>query len=187
MSFYCRKGGTGEDFRVKSIRRMGYFFKILHTAQKILILLCASFVLGPTTNVAGDCLYECQGPICADFSNNTSMCLELRAKCQNTCSNRRSYGAIAYSAKDKGVGWLYGWDDQNKAQKVALDKCSKHGSACKLIMWYYNSCGAVAADGNIVTLGRDSTKIKAQQTTLSECTKAGGKKCAIQVSQCSLN
>jgi hypothetical protein len=68
---------------------------------------------------------------------------------------------------------------------VAVDNCSKHGSACKSIVWYYNSCAAVAADGNIVTWGRGSAKQKAEQTALAECAKADGKKCAIQVSQCS--
>lgn len=171
-----------------SARRASKFMK---QAIKLLILLCTCFALGPRSRVTsmagGDCLYECEGPICADFSNNSPMCLEIRAKCQNTCSNKRSYGAIAYSAKDKGAGWSYGWNDQSKAQKVGLDNCSAHGSACKSIVWYYNSCAAVAADGNIVTWGRDSTKRRAQQTALSECTKAGGKKCAIEVSQCSLN
>jgi len=164
---------------------------LIKQPAKPLTLLLAILALGlilsqPNSSVADNCLYECEGPLCYDFSNKTDMCMELRAKCEYTCSNKRSYGAIAYSAKDKGAGWSYGWDDQSKAQKVALDKCSEHGSACKLIMWYYNSCGAVAADGNIVTWGRDSTKLKAQQTALSECTKAGGKKCAIEVSQCSL-
>jgi len=172
----------------KSIRRASKFMK---QPIRVVILLCASFALGPMSHVpslpAGSCLYECQGPICSDFSNNTDMCLELRAKCQRICSEKRSYGAIAYSAKDKGAGWSHGWDDQSKAQRVALDKCSERGSACKVIMWYYNSCGAVAADGDIVTWGRDSTIQMAQQTALRECVKAGGKKCAIQVSQCSFN
>ena len=178
-------GGPLEVYAMtKSTVRASKFMK---QPIKLLVFLWASFALGPISSASGDCLYECEGPLCANFSNNSSMCLELRAKCQNTCSNKRSYGAIAYSAKDKGAGWSYGWDDQRKAQKVALDKCSERGSACKLIMWYYNSCGSVAADGNIVTWGRDSTKRKAQHTALAECTKAGGKKCTIQVSQCSLN
>jgi hypothetical protein len=114
------------------------------------------------------------------------MCQEIRAKCQNTCSNKRSYGAIAYSAKDKGTGWSYGWEDQSRAEKEALKNCSDRGRACESIVWYYNGCGAVAADGKIVTWGRDSNKRRAEQTAMSECTKAGGKKCAIEVSQCSL-
>jgi len=172
----------------KSTRRVSQFMK---QSIKLLILLCACFALGPKSRVtsmpAGNCLYECEGPLCYDFSNTSSMCTDIRAKCQNTCSNKRSYGAIAYSAKDKGAGWSYNWDDQSKAQKVALDNCSAHGSACKSIVWYYNSCAAVAADGNIVTWGRDSTRPRAQQTALTECTKAGGKKCVIQASLCSFN
>jgi hypothetical protein len=158
---------------------------------KLLSLLGASFALGPGSHVtslpASDCLYECEGPECYNFSNNTALCREIRAKCQTTCSNKRSYGAIAYSARDKGAGWSFGWDDQAKAEKVALDNCSGRGAACKTIVWYYNSCGAVAADGNIVTWGRDNTRRRAEQTALAECTKGRGKKCAIEASQCSLN
>jgi hypothetical protein len=145
----------------------------------VLTLLCGSLL-------SADCLYECQGPLCSDYSNHSVMCQEMRAKCQATCSSKKSYEAIAYSAKDKGSGWSYGWADQAKAEKVALKNCSDRGTACEIIVWYFNSCGAVAADGKIVTWGRDSNKSRAGQTAQSECAKAGGKKCAIEVSECSL-
>jgi hypothetical protein len=151
----------------------------------VLFLIILALGLKPTLAVGGDCLYECQGPICSDFSNRSDLCLELRAKCQVKCSDQKSWGAIAYSAKDKGAGWSYGWNDLGRAQKQALDNCSKHGRACKLRVWYSNSCGALAADGNIVTWGTASIKANADQGALLECRKAGGKKCAIEISQCS--
>jgi hypothetical protein len=155
-----------------------------------LILLVAILALGMTpsrpTSAAGDnCLYECQGPICADFGNKTDLCLELRAKCQARCSGRRWWGAIAYSAKDKGAGWSYGWNDSSGAKKQALDRCSKRGTACKLMAWFENECGAVAADGNIVTWGTASLRANAERRALLECQKAGGKKCAIEAWVCS--
>ncbi|MCX6552079.1 MAG: DUF4189 domain-containing protein [Acidobacteria bacterium] len=151
-------------------------------------VLIGSFLLGFPTRVSaqGSCLYECTGPECALFSNTTDLCMEIRAKCQARCGAKRSYGAIAYSAKDKGAGWSYGWDYQDRAEKEAIKNCSARGTACKLIMWYYNSCAAVAADGNTVAWGRDSTKMKAQANAMAECAKAGGRKCGVEVAQCSL-
>jgi hypothetical protein len=99
----------------------------------------------------------------------------------------KSWGAIAYSAKDKGAGWSFGWKDLDKAKKVALDNCSARGVACKLWVWYNNSCGALAIDGNIVTWGSAYAKSSANERALAECAKVGGKQCVIQVSQCSKN
>jgi hypothetical protein len=106
--------------------------------------------------------------------------------CQQMCNakTQRSYGAIAYSTKDKACFWANGWNSQKKAEQVALDNCSKQGPGCKSIVWYSKGGGAVAADGNIVTWGTDSTKQKAENRAMDECKKEGGKKCALQTSQC---
>jgi hypothetical protein len=154
---------------------------------KPLILLWVISALGmkPTSAVGGDCLYDCEGSTCADFSNKTDFCQELRAKCQARCSGRRWWGAIAYSARDKQSGSSYGLNDLRDAQKTALDRCSKSGSACKLWIWYENECGAIAADGNIVTWGTAYLRENAEQKAMLECKKAGGENCAIQIWACS--
>jgi len=157
---------------------------------RFLILLVAifAFALKPsrTTSAVGfDCLYECQGPICSDFGNKADFCQELRAKCQARCSGRRWWGAIAYSAPDKQYGWSYGWNTIRDAQKFAMDKCTKTGSACKLWIWYENECGAIAADGNTVTWGTAGSQESAEQRSILECRKAGGKNCEIRVWGCS--
>jgi hypothetical protein len=51
--------------------------------------------------------------------------------------------------------------------------------------WFENECGAVAADGNIVTWGTASLRANAERRALLECQKAGGKKCAIEAWVCS--
>jgi hypothetical protein len=135
---------------------------------------------------AGACLYECQGPICSDFGNHTDLCNELRAKCQARCSGRRWWGAIAYSAKDKRGGSSDGWNDVSDAKKTAMDRCLKDGgTACKLWIWYENECGAIAADGNIVTWGTAYLRERAEQTAVLECKKAGGKNCSVERWACS--
>jgi uncharacterized protein DUF4189 len=159
--------------------------------MKLLILLCASFALWPASiAVAGDCVVDCMyrsGCWSGGSVSNPAMCNDQQHRCQIQCDgqNKKSYGAIAYSKKDQGVGWSYGWNDVSKAKKVALDNCSKHGSGCEIWVWYANSCGAIAADGKIVTWGSASAKQSADQRALAECAKAGGRKCVIQASQCS--
>ena len=155
-----------------------------------LILLLAILALGmkpsrPTSAVGGDCLYDCEGPICADFGNKTDFCQELRAKCQARCSGRRWWGAIAYSAPDQQFGYSLDWNNVNAAKKQALDRCSKTGKACKVWIYYENECGAIAADGNTVTWGTAFLKENAKQRAMLECKKAGGKNCAIEVWSCS--
>ena len=114
-------------------------------------------------------------------------CNNMPELCNIQCrsQNRDSWGAIAYSVKDKGFGYSDGWPDLARAKKTALDNCSKHGTACQLWMWFNHECGALAADGNKVGWGTSSVKQTADQRALAECAESGGKKCSIQVSQCS--
>ncbi len=97
----------------------------------------------------------------------------------------RSWGAIAYSAQDKGFGYSEGWSDLENAKKTAMENCEKHSAKCKLWLWYDHECGAIAADGNTVAWGTATAKSNAERRALMECKKAGGKKCVISVSQCS--
>jgi hypothetical protein len=157
---------------------------------KLLTLLLIVIVLGlkpspPISALAGDCLYQCEGSTCYDFGNHSDFCGELRAKCQARCSGRRQWGAIAYSTKDKGAGWAYGFNDLSAAKAEAMQRCSKQGSACKLWAYFENECGALAADGSIVTWGTANQRQDAQQRALLECRKAGGKNCAIEAWVCS--
>jgi len=112
--------------------------------------------------------------------------MKRRAECQINCTynkDNKSWGAIAYSSKDKGFGWSHEWNDENEAKKVALDNCSKHGSGCEVRVWYYNNCAALAADGDIVTWGVDIVGSKAEQKALEKCKQAGGKNCVIEVTR----
>jgi hypothetical protein len=139
----------------------------------------------PTSAAAGDCVYNCEGSTCYDFGNKSDFCQQLRAKCQARCSGRRWWGALAYSPKDKGSGWSVDWNDVNQAKQDAMKKCAKEGAACKVWAYFENECGAVAADGAIVTWGTAYLKENAQRLALQECGKSGGKSCKIEVWACS--
>jgi hypothetical protein len=155
----------------------------------LLLLLVLALGMKPSRRnslVGGDCLYNCEGSTCADFGNTSSMCQQLRAKCQARCSGKRWWGAIAYSKKDKAYGWSTGVNDRDAAKKEAMQKCVQHGgTGCEFWAIYENECGAVAIDGSITTWGTAYLRKDAQARALLECQKAGGKNCTIQVWSCS--
>jgi hypothetical protein len=160
-----------------------------HAATLLLLMLALGMKPSHTNALlaqsVGRCLYECEGSVCYDYGNHSDMCGEIRAKCQAKCSGQKAWGAIAYSAKDKGFGFSDGWNDLAQAKKVAMDNCAKHGAECKLWAYYDHSCGAIAADGNTVTWGTSNVKATAEQRAMEECKKAGGRNCAVEVSVCS--
>jgi hypothetical protein len=106
-------------------------------------------------------------------------------QCKGKADN--SWGAIAYSRKEKISGWSFEQDDKATADRTALQYCAKQGGGKCLVEASFNhTCGAVAVDGETVTWGTSATKSGAQQRALAECGRAGGKKCAVEVSVCSL-
>jgi len=163
----------------------------MKTPLKALTLLLATLALGlkpsrPAEGAAGNCLYECEGSLCADFGNKSDLCQTTRAKCEARCQGRRWWGAIAYNKNDKAWGGSWGWNEAAAAKKRALDRCSaRSGAGCQVWAFFENECGAVAADGSIVTWGTASLKATAQQRAVLECKKAGGKNCTVQAAVCS--
>jgi hypothetical protein len=159
-----------------------------HSA-KLLFLLAVSLILRPTLTVASfDCVTDCMqrsGCWSGGSVSTPERCRDMPNLCNIQCRAQGKWGAIAYSRTTGASGYSYGWSDEAKAKQVALANCTKNGAGCQLWATYENGCGAVAADGNIVTWGSASAKPTADQRALSECSKAGGRKCAIQVSQCS--
>lgn len=151
--------------------------------------------LAPAPASALDCYSACM-----DASNcwstrsdeNVSYCSGIQVRCSAECRNSgpgggpKSYGAIAYSKKNGAYGYAHGWTNQKKAEAVALKNCKENGSGCKKIVWYYNSCGAVASDGRNVTWGQAGTSREAVQQALDKCNKKLFKgKCENKVYDCS--
>jgi hypothetical protein len=112
--------------------------------------------------------------------------MDLRAKCQSRCSGRRWWGAIAYSTPDHQAGWSFEFNTADAAKQRAMAHCAAaKGKACKIWAFFENECGAVAADGNIVTWGTAYLEANAKQRALQECRTAGGRNCVIEAWVCS--
>lgn len=106
--------------------------------------------------------------------------------CNIKCSTD-SWGAIAYSWKEKISGWSYGKSNRNDAVRIAMQGCVKEGGAKCILQTSFNGiCGSVAADGDLVAWGNADTKPNAQQRALAECARLGAKKCALQATICSV-
>lgn len=122
-------------------------------------------------------------------SENRSFCSGMTATCSTECrqggAGGKSYGAIAYSAKDQGYGYSDGWENRKKAEQNAMKYCKQNGKSCKVMAWFYNSCGAVAADGKKTGWGQADSKGEAGRQALARCKKSGGKNCQVKTAHCS--
>lgn len=157
--------------------------------SRVLILLSAGLLIRPTfipSAEGANCIVDCM----QSYQLVTGMTLDhKRELCEISCKGQNptpAYGAIAYSRKDKLWGFTYNQNDKATAEKLALQYCVKQGGGkCLIEASFHNICGAIAADGDIVTWGTDGTRLAAQQRAEAACARVGGKKCESQASVCS--
>jgi hypothetical protein len=122
--------------------------------------------------------------VCSNYVEG--QCSEYTHYSCTTSAPAPAYGAIAYGRTSKAWGYSHHWASQAKAESVAKQNCAQHSSDCEVMVWSKNQCGAVAsADGNNAYWGLGDGVGAARGDALGKCAKGGGKKCAIQVAQCS--
>ena len=158
--------------------------------SKFLVLALLS-----ATAASGDCWYDCMQrsgcwsgaasttPGLCGYSNShiDQMC---KIECGGASSN--TWGAIAYSTKDGIHGWSTHQRDKATAERAAMQSCIKAGgSKCLIDATFNNTCGALAADREIIAWGTSGARLDAQRRAMAECARLGGKKCVLQVTACS--
>jgi Domain of unknown function (DUF4189) len=127
------------------------------------------------------CIDRSSGVIGMTYQQKYEAC-EIRCKGKDLTS----WGAIAYSKKDRISGWSFEQVDRASAERVALQNCNKEGGVKCLIETSFNAtCGAIAADGDQVTWGTGGTEAAAKRFAMAECAKLDVKKCAVEASVCS--
>ena len=96
----------------------------------------------------------------------------------------RSYGAIAYGTESGAIGYSQTYGNQKQAEARAMKECGK--SDCKTAVWYYNSCGALAADDD-GDWGADhgDDEQRAGKAAIAQCASVNGKTCKVIASYCS--
>jgi hypothetical protein len=104
---------------------------------------------------------------------------------QNRERSRTTYGAIAYSPDDGNYGYSQNYGSRAQAESRARQQCGK--SDCEIAAWFYNSCGALAADEEEGSWGgaQGSSEQRASAGAQARCASEGGKNCKVLVSVCS--
>ncbi len=173
---------------------------MLKIATRLFLLFAGMIIFSSFTAAFAydDCYRDCMnqsGCLNPEPGVNVSYCSDTQARCSSDCldkgpsapsGGKKIYGAIAYSKRNGAYGYSHGWTNRKKAEKVAVKNCSENGKGCKSVVWFYNSCGAVASDGKHVTWGRSSVRQIAKQEALDKCNKSWfNGKCESVVSSCS--
>jgi Domain of unknown function (DUF4189) len=159
--------------------------------RKSLSLYRLAVVFGFLTGVrcapaSADCVSECQAATYCDSEMHASgECADRLNACYINECNRVRYGAIAYDSESGAYGWsndLYNGPD---AEKQALANCRDHGEGCKVVVDFWDSCGAVAADdsGHFGSAYADSRK-DAETKAIDACQSDSGESCEIKVWSC---
>lgn len=57
----------------------------------------------------------------------------------------QNYGAIAYSPNTRAFGYSYDYGSRGQAENRAMSECQNRSRGCRVVIWFRNACGAVAA------------------------------------------
>ncbi len=132
-----------------------------------------------------DCVSACQASTYCDSEMNASgECGRRLNDCYINECNKKTYGAIAYGRESGAYGYSYDFDDPQSAEKEAMSTCSASGDDCQVVFDFWNTCAAIAADGDIVAFGLDANQDTAQDQALAACEKDGGSQCEVKAWSC---
>jgi hypothetical protein len=160
----------------------------MRLGAKVLIFLPVNFLVSLTlapAAVGQSCFQTCMDRSAQISGMTYDHKYEL---CQIRCKGQdlTSWGAIAYSKKDKVSGWSFRQGDRASSERVALQQCNAQGGLRCLIATSFNAtCGGVAADGDLVAWATSGSEAGAKQSAMAECAKLGGKRCEVEASVCS--
>ena len=149
--------------------------------------LVGLFLVAPSGTTRADCVAACQASTYCDSEMNASgECGRRLNDCYIDQCNRKTYGAIAYGTQSRAYGWSHDFNDGSAAEAEALNNCRANGDDCQVVVDFWNTCAAVAADGGIVASGLGDTQLLAEDQALTACEKDGGSECRVQAWSCSL-
>jgi hypothetical protein len=137
-----------------------------------------------------DSRLACQGV--GDGRDCTSSSNSCVSQCEGLGSGtgpvRTLYGAIAYSSSMRASGRSRDFGNRANAETAALTACREkagRNGGCEIVLWFYNTCGAIATGSNgIYGAGHAAAKYLAQNAAVFYCRQAGGRDCAPQAVLC---
>ena len=154
---------------------------------RVIAWLCGTLLLtgASLAPARADCVSDCEAATYCDSEMHASgECSEKLNECYRQECNRTHYGAIAYGAESGAYGWSNDLYDAPSAESQALVNCRRHGNDCAVVVDFWNSCAAVAADGSHVAYGLGDTERQAESEAVAACSKEGSENCAVQAWAC---
>lgn len=149
------------------------------------VLLLSLCLVVAAQMATADCVAACQASTYCDSEATVSgECSQRLNDCYANECNKTLYGAIAYGAESGAVGWSYDFNDAPSAEKEALGNCGAHGDDCQVVVDFWNSCAAVAADGATVAYGLGDNQTQAESGAIASCQNDGGSNCKVQAWSC---
>lgn len=142
---------------------------------------------GAQAQGGADCYARC------DDSLNAGMCRGFCDTAGPTPSGPprpRVYGAISTTKTEYKLEWgtSAGHSSQRAAEDAANADCDKRAGkrgACKMDIWFYNNCAALAVAKDTATDASYAATLRgAERQAISYCQKAGGKECKVVKSFC---
>ena len=98
-------------------------------------------------------------------------------------SHGNRFGSIAYSQASGRFGSSWSFGDQFDAVEHALASCNR--GDCRTLLWFRNSCGALArARNGAVVWASSSSLVDAKRRASNQCTREWGS-CKLICSICS--
>jgi hypothetical protein len=93
------------------------------------------------------------------------------------------WGAVAYDPSSGDAGNIEGQESKSLAAQIAMTHCQRNGAKhCKVLLTFYNQCGAVAYGGREMAPANAPSNEQAEQLAMQSC---GHDDCKIVYSACS--
>lgn len=136
------------------------------------------------------CQSWCQGIHDRCRAEGQSSCEISHRECMKDCVPLRTpdrFGAIAYDAATKAVGFSTDYGTRAEADQRALSECRSSRKGCAVVVRFTDGCAALAIDSKSRTWGwgrSGLSKDEAEFNAITGCADKGGKDCRREVSIC---
>lgn len=95
------------------------------------------------------------------------------------------FGAIAFSQSTEAYGFSHNYSTRRQAENVALNACAERAGDCRIAVWFYDMCGALAVgDGDGWGAAYEGSQSAAQSSALNYC-RQNTTGCRLELSFCS--
>jgi len=152
------------------------------------VVLTATLMLWSAPSLAS-CISTCRAARGCEYDYSSLSCKlagdDCLFKCDTEAPSTKNYGAISYSRESEFSGTSHGFSNRASAEARAQTECAIGGRDCKVIVWFWNSCAAIAVGGDVVAWGRDPSLRVAKASALNECRNSDGAGCRIEDLACS--